>query len=240
MLRGDFDRSFTAADNSRVVPTDTMKNTVNVLAQKELGEEIERFGIALCRHFLESYEQISECQVTLLQKSWLRIDDHAHAFTGNEMSHPWAQVVAAREDLEVRAGIRDLLILKSTGSGFAGYPKCEFTTLPETEDRIFSTVVTATWDYSSFPESFTSARLSAVDAMLRVFAENYSPSVQVSLFRMGEAALDAVQQISRIHLEFPNKHYLPVNFVPFGRENHNEIFTPTDEPHGQIEATVER
>jgi urate oxidase len=131
-LRGDFAASFTAADNSLVVPTDTMKNTVNVLAQTELADEIERFGLALGEHFLRKYPQISEGEITLTEKTWQRIDGHPHAFTGNDSSHRWAQVTTSRSRSEVSAGVRDFLVLKSTGSGFSGYPKCDLTTLPET------------------------------------------------------------------------------------------------------------
>lgn len=244
MLRGDFAGSFTAADNSLVVPTDTMKNTVNVLAQTELDEEIERFGSALGHHFLSKYPQVTECDVTLTQKVWNRMTvgghPHAHSFIGSNSWRPWAQVVTTRSGVNVSGGVRDLLVLKSTGSAFRGYPRCEFTTLPETDDRIFSTLISATWDFATESCNYLSARERAIDSMMRVFAENFSPSVQVTLFQMGEAALGAVPEISRIHLALPNKHYLPVNFAPFGRTNQNEIFTPTDEPHGQIEATVER
>jgi len=242
MLSGNFAESFTAADNTLVVPTDTMKNIVNVLAQTELGEEIERFGVALGRHFLGKYEQVATCEVTLAQKIWRRIGDHPHAFTGNDASAPWAQVITSRGESTpaIRSGVRDFLVLKSTGSGFCGYPKCEFTTLPETEDRIFSTLISATWDYSSIPANYAASRHSVLDSILRVFVENYSPSVQTTLYQMGEAVLVAVPEIAGIRLELPDKHYLPVNFAPFGRENRNEIFTPIDEPHGQIEATIER
>lgn len=240
MLSGNFASSYLSADNSQVVATDTMKNTVNVLAQTELGADIERFGIALGRHFTGKYPQVEQCEVTLLGRTWQRIDDHAHSFTGNDSSHTWARVTTARAGAKVSAGVRDFLVLKTTASGFEGYPKCEFTTLPETNDRIFSTLISATWDFASEPASYSAARDAAMTAMLRVFADNFSPSVQVTLFQMGEAALAAVPEITRVHLALPNKHYLPVNLAPFGRTNANEVFTPTDEPHGQIEATIER
>jgi urate oxidase len=76
--------------------------------------------------------------------------------------------------------------------------------------------------------------------MLKVFAENFSPSVQVTLFQMGEAALQAAPEVKKVHLAMPNKHCLLINLSPFGLENKNELFVPTDEPHGQIEGTIER
>jgi urate oxidase len=240
MLSGDFASSYLSADNSKVVPTDTMKNTVNVLAQTELGPEIERFGLALGRHFVGKYAQVEACTVTLTGKIWQRLGGHAHSFTGNDASRTWARVNTTRQNSSVSAGVRDFLVLKTTASGFAGFPRCEFTTLPETNDRIFATLISATWDFAGEPASYAAARERIMTAMLRVFAENFSPSVQVTLAQMGGAALAAVPEIARVHLALPNKHYLLVNFAPFERTNANEVFTPTDEPHGQIEATIER
>jgi urate oxidase len=57
---------------------------------------------------------------------------------------------------------------------------------------------------------------------------------------MASAALAAVPEISKISLACPNKHYLPINMSPFKRDNPNVVFTPTDEPHGQIECSVTR
>src|SRR6187401_3198500 len=114
LLNGDFAASYTSADNSLVVPTDTMKNTVNVLAQTELGPEIERFGLALGRHFLAKYAQVARCEVTLTGKTWQRIDGHAHAFTGNNASRTWARIAVSRNDTTVSAGVRDFLVLKTT------------------------------------------------------------------------------------------------------------------------------
>jgi urate oxidase len=130
--------------------------------------------------------------------------------------------------------------LKSAGSGFAGFPRDEFTTLPEMQDRILATKMKAAWSWKPAPQSFSRSNRAILAAMLKVFASTYSPSVQATLFQMGEAALQAEPGISRVHLVMPNLHCLLVNLAPFGLENKNEIFVPTDEPHGQIEATVVR
>ena len=142
--------------------------------------------------------------------------------------------------ITVESGIEDLLVLKSTASSFKDYPKDEFTTLPETDDRIFATSLAATWTWSGEPADYRTANETVLAALLRPFALNHSPSVQTTLFQMGEAALAACPDIARIHLAMPNKHYLPIDLGRFGRENRNDIFLPTDEPHGQIEATLTR
>ena len=140
----------------------------------------------------------------------------------------------------MESGIDDLFILKSTASGFEGFWRDEFTTLPETSDRILATKLKATWTYRRKPKNYTVTNAKILDAMLRVFVKNFSPSVQATLFEMGEAALKIAPEISRIRIVMPNKHCLPINLAPFGLENKNELFVPTDEPHGQIEGTIAR
>src|SRR4029078_8761534 len=140
----------------------------------------------------------------------------------------------------LQSGIRDLLILKSTGSGFEKYLKDEFTTLPETSDRILATSFSARWKFDQSRENYRNANDAILSAMLKVFLENYSPSAQTTLFQMGEAALAACPEISQIDLAMPNKHCLLIDLAPFGLENKNEVFVPTDEPHGDIRATVTR
>ncbi len=244
MLQGDFDASFTRADNRLVVATDSMKNTVNVFAKEKLGEETEEFGIALGEHFLQTYPQIARAEISLREHCWQKISisgkPHAHSFQEKGAAKPLAKIIATREKIEIESGVEDLLILKTTDSGFENFVRDEFTTLPETGDRIFATKLKATWTYEKRPKSFSAANENILDAMLKVFAKNFSPSVQVTLFEMGEAALKTAKEISKISIAMPNKHNLLINLKPFGLENKNELFVPTDEPHGQIEGTVSR
>jgi urate oxidase len=244
MLRGDFDASYTRADNRLVVPTDTMKNTVYVLAREKLGAETEDFGLALGEHFLKTYPQIEQADIGLSERGWERLtvgaQPHPHAFVQKNTARIIAQVACTRGKSSVESGIEDLLILKTTGSGFEGYVKDKFTTLPPTKDRIMATKLKATWAYDKRPAKYSATSAAILEAMLAVFALNYSPSVQATLFQMGEAALQAAPEISKVSLAMPNKHCLLVNLAPFGLENPNEIFVPTDEPHGQIEGTVSR
>ncbi|MEO5720954.1 MAG: factor-independent urate hydroxylase [Chthoniobacterales bacterium] len=245
LLEGNFAASYTAADNSHVVPTDTIKNTVNLLAKEKLGTEIEHFALSLGRHFLERYEQVTHAQIEITAKNWQRLpvegQPHPHAFLAGGDVKGWTRAVCARGGAEtIESGVRDLVILKSTGSGWAGYPKCENTTLPETNDRILSTSFDGTWSWSSAPASYRIANDVILDAMLAAFAKNFSPSAQASVFQMGTAALEACPEIARVEMQMPNKHYLPINLKPFGLENQNEIFLPTDDPFGVIEGTVVR
>jgi urate oxidase len=244
MLEGEFATSYTNGDNSQVVATDTMKNTVNALAKEHLGAQLEFFGIALGEHFLKRYAQVRQATVQLTERPWQRLtvdgQPHPHTFMGSAQERPFARVTSTRERVVVESGIDELLILKSTESSFEGYPKCEYTTLPEAKDRIMATSMKGTWRYQKSPKDYSVANRQILEAMLKVFATKHSPSVQTTLYQMAEAALQAVPEISEVNLKLPNKHYLLVNLSPFGLENKNEIFLPTDEPHGQIEATVAR
>jgi urate oxidase len=244
LLTGDFAAAYTSGDNSKVVATDTIKNTVNVLAKEHLGDEIERFGLALAEHFLRRYEQVESASAEITAKDWQRLQigghPHPHSFRAGSEARGWTKVVCTRAGKEVQSGIRGLVILKSTGSGWEGYPKDEYTTLPETNDRILATSFDATWTWSAAPENYNVANELILAAMLAVFANKYSPSAQASVYQMGTAALQACPEISRVDMKMPNKHCLLINLKPFGLENHNDVFVPTDEPHGQIEGTVVR
>jgi urate oxidase len=244
MLQGDFDASYTRAENRLVVPTDTMKNTVYVVAREKLGAETEEFGVALGEHFLKTYPQIENVHIGLAERGWERMvvggQPHAHSFIQETSARLFAQVACTRAGSSVESGIDDLHILKSAGSGFEGYVQDKFTTLPPTKERIMATKLKATWTYDGRPARYSATNSAILEAMLAVFAQNYSPSVQVTLFQMGEAALHAAPEISKVSLVMPNKHCLLVNLAPFGLDNPNEIFVPTDEPHGQIEGTVSR
>ncbi len=244
LLQGDFDSSYKDGDNTKVIATDTIKNTVNILAKQHLGDEIERFAMTLSEHFLKRYPQVNSTSIVVKEREWLRMEfggrPHPHSFLGNNGSRQFARVTEGRDGRVLQAGVRDVIILKSTGSGFEKYPRDEFTTLPETADRILATSFSATWTYASLPNDFRATNGAILAAMLKVFAENFSPSAQTTLFQMGEAALAACAEISRLELAMPNKHCLLIDLSAFGLENKNEVFVPVDEPHGQIEATVER
>jgi urate oxidase len=244
MLHGAFEASYTGSDNSAIVPTDTIKNTVQVLALKHLGEEMEEFGVVLAGHFVKTYPQVTGAQVSLRERPWQRMAlagaAHPHSFCAADAGIPIAEVTCEKGEMSVISGIDDLLMLKTTESGFEGFAKDQLTTLPETRDRILATKLEARWDYRQKPASYAQSNDRIVRAMQDTFANTYSPSVQATLYQMGEAALSAVEEIEEITLVLPNKHYLPANLAPLGVENRNELFIPTDEPYGRIEGTVRR
>jgi urate oxidase len=244
MLHGRFAAAYTQGDNGLVVATDTMKNTVNILAQRFLNGEAEEFGLTLGDHFLKAYRQVEQIEIRLEERRWQRIvrrgRPHPHAFVAQTAARPFVEVSATRKAALVQSGIADLLVLKTTESGFEGFARDKFTTLRETRDRVLCTKVNAVWTYAARPAAYARVNQNIIDALLEEFASAYSPSVQATLFQMGKAALQAAPEISKISLALPNQHYLPIDLSPFGAANRNELFVPTDEPHGQIEGTVGR
>ena len=243
-FKGHYDESYTDGDNSAVLPTDTMKNTVYALAAREPGHTAETFGLALARHFLDRNPRLMRARIDVTEHLWRRLlrgeREHGTAFMRQGPETRTACVQASRRRTLVGAGVADLLILKSAHSAFDHFIRDEFTTLPETRDRILATSMTATWRYTNDGVEFDAAWHAVRRVLLETFAEHTSESVQHTLYAMGEAVLDAVSDVSHIRLVMPNKHHLPVDLRPLGLENRNEIFVPTDEPHGLIEATVAR
>jgi urate oxidase len=245
LLEGDFETSFTEADNSKVLPTDTMKNTVYYVARGSKATTIEEYAMELGDYLLTNNAQVSGVSVEVEERSWERLlVDGAAEPTTFKLGGPELQTVRAVRDKgsewSITSGVDGLTILKTTKSEFTGYIKDKLTTLKPATDRIFGTSATVTWDYTSSKTDFAQTRARILGALLRVFADHHSLSVQHTLYDMGKAALEAAPEIARIKLTMPNLHHLLSDLSPFGQDNPNHIFVPIDEPHGYIEATVER
>jgi urate oxidase len=151
-----------------------------------------------------------------------------------------AGVSRDRQGLVLTAGIGDLLILKTTDSGFEGYIRDPYTTLKETADRILATSCHVQWTYAGVPEAPQDLYTGIREQLLRSFAGHKSLSVQHTLYAMGQAVLEGYPLVREITLKMPNKHHILFNFQPFGLENNNEIFIATEEPYGYITGTVVR
>jgi urate oxidase len=243
-FEGDYDESFTEGDNSGVLPTDTMKNTVYALAAEHPVEEPETFGVALARRFLDRNPRLVRVRIDLEEHPWGRIPiggrEHGQAFTRSGSDARTASVQGKRRGLTIGAGVKRLVILKTSHSAFSGFLRDEYTTLPETEDRLFATSMTATWRYRSDDLRFGATWKAVRRTLLEAFAEHESRSVQHTLHAMGQAVIDSVDEVDAIRLVMPNKHHLPVDLSRLGLANRNEVFVPTDEPYGLIEATLVR
>jgi len=245
MLYGDLETSYTQADNSKVLPTDTMKNTVYHVARGSKAATIEAFACELGDYFLSNQPQVAKVSIEVQEKAWQRmIVDGAPEATTFKMGGPELQTAHAERERgrtwTVISGVDGLTILKTTKSAFTGYIKDKLTTLKPATDRIFGTRATVTWEYTATALDYGDVRARILASLLKEFAGHDSMSVQHTLFDMGKAALAAAPEIARIRLSMPNLHHLLAELSPFGLDNPNHIFVPIDEPHGTIEATVER
>jgi len=245
-LAGDFAAAHVAGDNTGLLATDTMRNAVYALARGVDVGDLERFGMRLVSHFLEAGPTVTRARIGLVAHPWERLTGaggapHEHAFRRGSGGDRVATVAGGRDGaFEIEAGIDGLVVLKTTGSGWEGYLHDEFTSLAETDDRIMATEITARWAYGTTDLDFTASWEAVRAVVLEAFGDHYSPSVQFTLHRMGEAVLEARPEVQRISFSLPNKHHLLYDLARFGIENDHEIFHATDEPYGLIEGTVER
>jgi urate oxidase len=244
-LEGDFAESYQAGDNRRIIATDTMKNTVYALAADHPLADAESFALKLSSYFLDRHSHVASATVTAQQTPWQRIETagarHRHSFIGVGGERRTCAVCRTHERVTVESGLTGLPLLKTADSAFRDFARDEFTTLADTDDRIFATRLDARWVYdvtASVDWNVVYERARA--AMIAVFADHKSLAVQQTLFAMGSAALEACPEIKRIELSMSNEHRVPVNLEPFGRPNKNEVFVATSEPFGLISAVLER
>ena len=244
MLRGGFDAAWTRADIRACIATDTVKNIVNVVAARNVGLGAEAFAEALAALVLDTYPQVAEVTVEARETRWLRraIDGapHGHTFTLDGNGTGYVGHAASRSARVLRSGLRGYTLMKTTRSGWSDFHADAYRTLPDTDDRIAATSMDATWTWAAAPVDYAAANAAVLDTLIRVFGTTHSASVQDSMYRMGEAVLAAVPEIAEIAFAMPNKHYIPIDLTPFGLDNPGPVFLPTDEPHGQIEATLGR
>jgi urate oxidase len=243
-LEGDFGAAHIEGDNTGLLATDTMRNTVYALAKDDPIENIESFGVRLVEHFVAASPAVGRARVNMVEHPWARLElegePHPHAFQRGNGGDRVATVTGDGAEIRVEAGIDDLLVLKTTDSGWEGYLHDRYTSLPETSDRILATAITARWSYRDTDVDFGAAWEDVRRVILKTFGDHYSPSVQFTLHRMGSAVLEARPEIERIHFSLPNIHHLRYDLERFGLENDNEIFHATTDPYGLIEGTVER
>lgn len=243
-LRGDFTDAHVTGDQSKVLPTDTQKNTVFAFAEKYGVGEIEDFALLLARHFVHDVAHVTGARVEIEKYAWNRIDaggaPHEHGFVRGSQDARTTVVTAHGDDVWVISGIRDLEILKTTGSEFWGFAKDEYTTLPETHDRILATSLVARWRYTSTDVDWCKTHADIRHRLLEQFADTRSYALQQTLYVMGESVLQAHPNVAEIRFSAPNKHHFRYDLSRFGMDNPGEVFHAADRPYGLIEATVTR
>src|ERR1700761_6271726 len=245
LLSGDFESCFATGDNSAILPTDTMKNTVYSRARESKAECIEDFALELAEFFLKRNPQVERVEINIASTAWENavVEGSRHASTfirGSSEAQTTAVTCVQGSGPAITSGLENLVILKTANSGFEGFLRDSLTTLPETADRLFGTSMRTLWRYNSASLPFDQLRSKLRAALIGAFAEHDSKSVQHTLYAMGEAALKTVPEIVDIELAMPNKHCLLVDLSRFGQTNPNEIFVPIDEPYGNIVARIRR
>src|ERR671937_89193 len=64
-LSGEFEAAHVRGDNTGLLATDTMRNTVYALARQHPIEQVESFGIALVERYLEAGPSVTRATVRL-------------------------------------------------------------------------------------------------------------------------------------------------------------------------------
>ncbi|MEP6695368.1 MAG: factor-independent urate hydroxylase [Pseudonocardiales bacterium] len=243
-LRGEFAAAHLDGDQTKVLPTDTQKNTVFAYAKERGVGQIEDFALALARHFVDDIEPVRGARVEIEEYAWDRIEvdgrPHEHSFVRRGQEIRTTTVTVDHTATQVVSGLKDLTLLKSTGSEFMGFLKDRYTTLPETDDRIMATSLVARWRHTGTEVDWAATYGEVRGLLLWKFAEVHSLALQQTLWEMGKAVLEAHPEIAEISLSAPNRHHFAVDLTPFGLDNPNEVFYAADRPYGLIQATITR
>ena len=250
-FEGEYEAAQTGADEpvlipdeSRLLPTDAMRDAVYALAKRHPIDQIEHFGIALLEHFFEGNPQVSRIRIEIVEQPWGHLSlagvTHRHAFHRTAVERRLTSIAATRGAITVESGVDDLHLIKTAGSGFESSIKDHVTDLRETSDRVFATTIRAIWRYARPDIAYRLHWQAVRQVILQTFAEHDTRSVQQTLYAIGQAALEQCVEIVEMRLSLPNRPHLLVDLSAFGLDNTNEVFMPTEEPFGLVEAVIRR
>lgn len=249
-LSGDQADTHLTGDNAKVLTTDAQKNAVFALARRHGVASPESFGLLLAGHFLSTCPYIDHARIEVEEYAWDRIPDvrsrHSFVRGGRE-----TRTVLVHRDADgttsVVSGLKDLVVLNSTGSEFHGFYKDEYTTLAETDDRVLATAVDARWRHTGAGrtadgalEDWDKSYRRARGSLLSAFADTHSLSLQQTLHAMGRRLLLDDAGVCEVRLALPNRHHFAADLAPFGLDNDNRVLFAADRPYGLIEGTVAR
>jgi urate oxidase len=243
-FEGDFEAAHIQGDNRKILPPDTMNNTVYALARQHSIEPLENLGLHLIEHFLTYNPQVTHVLIQASESSWARLPQggkpHASAFARASNEERTSILSGTREGTQVRAGIDNLIVLKTTNSAFEDFKKDPYTTLQEEGDCILSTVIRADWLYTEEEAEYGPLWHGVRQMLLETFTEHQSQSLQHTLYAMGEAILNNCENVGEIHLSLPSKQFRLADLAPLGMDNPGTVFLPMDEPHATVEATLKK
>ncbi|KAM9688348.1 LOW QUALITY PROTEIN: uricase-like [Trichechus inunguis] len=239
-------KDYLHGDNSDIILTDTIKNTIHVLTKFKGIKSIETFAMNICEHFLSSFNHVIQVQVYVEEVPWKRFEKHVHAFIRTPTGTHFCEVEQTRNESPViHSGIKDLKFLKTTQSGFEGFIKDQFTILPEVKDRCFATQVYCKWRYCQCKDVDFATWDTVWNIVLEKFAGPYdkgefSPSVQKTLYDIQVLFLSRVPEIEDMEISLPNIHYFNTDMSKVGLINKEEVLLPLDNPYRKITGTVKR
>jgi urate oxidase len=247
-LRGDFSAAHLRGDQSDVLPTDTQKQTAYAYAKEKGLASIEDYALALAHHFVDEVAPVQAARIEIDEYAWERavVDgaEHDHTWTRKGQEVRTAAVTVDGDGEWVVGGLKDLVILKSTGSEFAGFLTDEYTVLQPTHDRVMATALVAQWRFTrtggEWSVAWDDVYAGIKKQLVKQFAVVQSLALQQTLYEMGKAVLQAYPVLAEVRLSAPNKHHFAYDLAPFGQENNNEVFHADDRPYGLIQATVTR
>ncbi|WP_239166605.1 factor-independent urate hydroxylase [Actinoplanes italicus] len=237
-LSGDLTATHLTGDNTGVLPTDTMKNTVYAFAREHGAGEPESFALLLARHFVETQPQVRTAEVSIESFAWDRLGPHSFRKRGDHVRT--TRVSVTGETAQVVSGVTGLVLLNSTDSEFHGFVEDGYTTLKPTTERILATAVDARWRHAGDDTDWAASFAGSLEALIAAFAGTYSYSLQQTLYAMGARLLEERAEVAEVRLALPNKHHYLADLSAFGLDNPNEVFIAGDRPYGLIEGTVTR
>lgn len=236
-LSGDLAATHLTGDNAGVLPTDTQKNTVYAFARDGVGQ-IEDFALRLAKHFVDTTPTIHRARVSIEQYTWTRMGDHSFSRAAGTRT---ATITYDGSVATVVSGVSDLTVMNTTDSEFHGFHKDRYTTLPETDDRILATAVSARWRHAvAANDDWLTSHTEARRHLLEAFCDTHSLSLQQTLHAMGTRVLTNREELAEVRLSLPNKHHFLVDLSPFELDNPGEVFFAADRPYGLIEGSVVR
>jgi urate oxidase len=243
-LEGDFAVAHSAGDNRKILPEDTLRNTIYVLAKQYSAEAIEEFALHVIEHFLTYNPQVSQAEIAAHERPWVRMPfgekGHPTAFLAGSEERRMTRIRATRQQTTLQSGIENLTVLRTADCSFTDFLRDPYTTVRDAGDRILSSSLSAVWTFADAEASYSTVYHGVRKMLLETFATHESKSLQHTLYAMGQAVLDNFDMIREIRLSLPEKQYLLLDLKPFGMENYNEVFQPMEEPQGIAEATLRR
>ncbi|MGH7468544.1 MAG: hypothetical protein ACRENP_11340 [Longimicrobiales bacterium] len=231
LLKGDFERGFTAGEALPLESEQAIADRVYALAHEHCGDQIEPFALLLSQHVLRFFPRVSETEVEIRERVWSRVlvggRPHDHAFSASGEQR-WTRVARTTDGVQVESGFSALPILRIlTESGTQ-------------EGSLFSGDLTARWRYGWTDVPYGLHWQQVRQVVLETFANHAAGPTQQLLHDMAQAALDQTPAIVEMRFVLNVMRHRPADLSRSGVENDGNLLIPDAGPLGVIETTVLR